>query len=331
MSRAECVQRIQALHGQQSLSVSSIRRWFVKFSQGRQQIQDAPRPGRPVHHTAARINQVSNLLAAEPWRTVRELAGHVQLLTNTTHRLLKQDLHVKKKSAHWIPHLLTAGQKLWRVACARAALTQMSRRGPVDHVVTCDESWFYTWDPMNKQQNKAWLTRGQKRPQVLCIEQATPKVMLIMFFDRFGLVHREFVPNRVGVTGALYLGVVQRMVQAVRRRRPVIFRQGRWGLLQDNASAHRSRPVVQFLNRMNITWISHPGYSPDLSPPDYWLFAHLKKRIRGTLHANVQLLQNSIDQELAQIQPQEWSAAMDRYPVRLRCCIQAHGEYFERE
>ncbi len=312
--------------------MASIRRWYAKFSQGVQGVADAPHPGRPRRQTPAKIQQVQQLLQAEPRRTVRELAAQTGLSTDCAHKLLKKDLTLKKKSAHWIPHLLTPAQKLRRVACAQAALTQMSRRGNVDHVVTADESWFYTWDPLNKQQNRAWLRRGQQRPQIPRIKQSTPKVMLVIFFDCYGLrIHREFIPNGLGVTGRLYLGMVQHMVQAVRCRRPLIYRQGRWGLLHDNSGAHRARPVVDFLHRLNIPIISHPGYSPDLSPPDYWLFARLKKFVRGTRHADVQLLQNSVDHEIQQIQPQEWSAAMDRYPVRLRRCIQAQGNYFERE
>lgn len=185
---------------------------------------------------------------------------------------------MKKKSAHWIPHLLTTPQNLRHVTCARVALNQISRRGPVDHVICADEAWFYTWDPKNRQQNRAWLAPGAAKPTVVRIEQNTPKVMLVVFFDQFGLVHREFIPNGLGVTGRLYLGVVQRMFRAVRRNRPQVFHAGRWGLLHDNAPSHYSRPVRDFLRARNITVVSHPGYSPDLNPPDYWLFSHLKVR-----------------------------------------------------
>ncbi len=45
MDRGECIARIHALHGPQALSASSIHRWFAKFQNGVQQVQDAPRIG----------------------------------------------------------------------------------------------------------------------------------------------------------------------------------------------------------------------------------------------------------------------------------------------
>ncbi len=260
MDRTECIARLHALHSGQCLSDSSIRRWFNKFAQGLHEIKDAPCPGRPIQRTPARINQVRTLLQADPCRTVWELAAQTNLSVNTSHRLLRKDLNMKKKCAHWIPHLLSAAQRLCCVTCAQVALNQMSRRGNVDHVICADEAWFYTWDPKNRQQNKVWLAPGQPKPDIVCIEQSTPKVMLVAFFDEFGLVHREFIPNGLGMTGLLYLGMVQRMVHAVRRRRPQIFRAGHWGLLHDNAPARRSRAVVDFLHARNITIVHHPGF-----------------------------------------------------------------------
>ena len=74
-----------------------------------------------------------------------------------------------------------------------------------------------------------------------------------------------------------------------------------------------------------------PPYSPDLNPLDYWLFARLKAKVWGERFCDLVQLQNTLDQEIAQITPQEWGAAMDRLVPRLHRCIQAAGQYFERE
>ncbi len=46
-----------------------------------------------------------------------------------------------------------------------------------------------------------------------------------------------------------------------------------------NAPAHKTRIVTEFLQQHWIETMPHPGYPPDLSLLDYWLFARLKKMV----------------------------------------------------
>ncbi|KAJ4450592.1 hypothetical protein ANN_02017 [Periplaneta americana] len=57
--------------------------------------------------------------------------------------------------------------------------------------------------------------------------------------------------------------------------------ENNWFLMHDNAPAHRAIIVKNFLARHNITALDHPPYSPDLSPPDYFLFPRLKSHLKG--------------------------------------------------
>jgi hypothetical protein len=50
-------------------------------------------------------------------------------------------------------------------------------------------------------------------------------------------------------------------------------------LLHDNAPAHKAASVCQFLTPKNVTTLYCPPYSPDLSPPDYFLFLKLKMKL----------------------------------------------------
>ncbi len=48
-----------------------------------------------------------------------------------------------------------------------------------------------------------------------------------------------------------------------------------WFLMYDIAPAHTAIIVQQYLAKKDVTCLSHPPYSPDLSPPDYCLFPKL--------------------------------------------------------
>ena len=45
---------------------------------------------------------------------------------------------------------------------------------------------------------------------------------------------------------------------------------------QDNASVHNSILVTDYLTKMGIKTVSHPPYSVDLAPCDFWLFPKLR-------------------------------------------------------
>ncbi|KAJ4427328.1 hypothetical protein ANN_24948 [Periplaneta americana] len=80
------------------------------------------------------------------------------------------------------------------------------------------------------------------------------EALLLVFFDSQGLMHHEFIPEGRTVTKELYVETLRRLWDAVRRKRP---------------------------EKHNITALDHPPYSPDLSPPDYFLFPRLKSHLKG--------------------------------------------------
>jgi hypothetical protein len=53
--------------------------------------------------------------------------------------------------------------------------------------------------------------------------------------------------------------------------------KGEWFLHWDNAPVHTATVILEFLAKKRIKLLSHPPYSPDLTPADYILFPKLKK------------------------------------------------------
>ena len=69
--------------------------------------------------------------------------------------------------------------------------------------------------------------------------------MLICFFDIKGLVHFEFVSQGQTVNQQFYLEVLKRLRDAVRRKRPELWRSDEW-LVHHNAPAHTALSVFFF-------------------------------------------------------------------------------------
>ena len=71
----------------------------------------------------------------------------------------------------------------------------------------------------------------------------------------------------------------------------------------------------------NDTTVYHPPYSPDLSPPDYFLFPKLKMKLKGPQFEDVAEIQESVTDVLKKAQKEEISADFQKLYDRAKSCI----------
>jgi histone-lysine N-methyltransferase SETMAR len=77
------------------------------------------------------------------------------------------------------------------------------------------------------------------------------------------------------VNEEMYIDILRRLRDAVRRKRSEKWRNNNWYLFHDNAPAHRSVLVKDFSAKDNVTTLQHPPYSPELAPGNFYLFPPL--------------------------------------------------------
>jgi hypothetical protein len=82
--------------------------------------------------------------------------------------------------------------------------------------------------------------------------------MLICFFDIMGVIHFEFVPEGTTVNQIFCVGVLKRLIDAVRRKRVELWRDRSLILHHDKAPAHSLLRVLQFSARKGIAVMDHP-------------------------------------------------------------------------
>jgi histone-lysine N-methyltransferase SETMAR len=73
---------------------------------------------------------------------------------------------------------------------------------------------------------------------------------------------------------------------------------GSWLLNLDNAPAHTVLPIRQFLAKHSIPNLPQPPYSPDLSPPDFFLFPKLKFTLKGRRFQTVEDIITNVTNDL---------------------------------
>jgi hypothetical protein len=105
----------------------------------------------------------------------------------------------------------------------------------------------FAYGPETKRQISEWFGEISPRPKELKFQRSRIKIMLIIFFDSQGVVHKEFVPEGKTVNAEFGKGVMDRLLKRNQRVRLAAFCSRDFFLLRDNASAHKAASVSQFL------------------------------------------------------------------------------------
>ncbi len=74
------------------------------------------------------------------------------------------------------------------------------------------------------------------------------KSMLILFFNRRGIIHHEFfrpTPEARGINGERYLAILKRLRARIARVQPEMFEEDSWVLHQDNAPSYNCTLVSE--------------------------------------------------------------------------------------
>ncbi len=156
-------QDLVAYGGPDFVAYSTIAKWRKDFSEGRMDIEDKPRSGRPrTQITEDNINLIERLIEADPHSTYADLALDSQLSHGTIERIIQDHLQKKKVAARWVPHKLTLDQKQKRVEFCPKNLEKLeSEQWRKYDIVTCDETWIYLRHIGRKQEYEVWVNKGQ--------------------------------------------------------------------------------------------------------------------------------------------------------------------------
>ena len=107
-------------------------------------------------------------------------------------------------------------------------------------------------------------------------------------------------------------------------KRPALFKSGQWHFHQDNAPVHNSIPVTEYLTKMGIKTVTHPSYSPDVGPCDFWLFP----KLRGGRYETIEEMKEAMTKFIDTLTQEDFPGAFQKLLERYKC-IAAEGDYFE--
>ena len=86
-----------------------------------------------------------------------------------------------------------------------------------------------------------------------------------------------------------------------------------WQLHHDNTPTHASYLMQSLLVKHQITQVTHPPYSPDLVPCDFWIFPKLKSPLRGKRFQTVNEIQENVMQQLMTIPIKDFTECFEQW------------------
>ncbi|GFO17235.1 histone-lysine N-methyltransferase SETMAR [Plakobranchus ocellatus] len=138
----------------------------------------------------------------------------------------------------------------------------------LQHILTEGESWIHHYDPECKAQSMEYRHKTSPSPRKFKVVASARKVLFPVFWYMEGVVHIEFLERGCTVNFERYISTLRALKLRLRR-----VRRDKDSILQhDNARPHTSRQTQDALRQLDLTTLSHPAYSPDLAPSDYYLF-----------------------------------------------------------
>ena len=94
--------------------------------------------------------------------------------------------------------------------------------------------------------------------KVLSVKKTEVKLLLIVFLDSKGIIHKESVPAGQTINAAFCQAVSNRLLQ--RRVRRELHRIRKWMLLHDNSTAQNATSVFQFMTQKMVAVLDLPPF-----------------------------------------------------------------------
>ncbi|KAI6651841.1 hypothetical protein LOD99_4720 [Oopsacas minuta] len=175
----------------------------------------------------------------------------------------------------------------------------------LDRIVTGDETWFHNYEPESKTQSKQWKRRDEPLPIMIKPTKAAGKRMATVFWDREGIIHLDWLPEKTTINSDYYVDELKELRQAIKRER-----RGK-------------------LTRGVLLHMTTQSPVPDQAPSDDLLFGEIKRPVRGKRFEDFKRLEYEIQQWKNGTPKEFYTNGLEKLPERWKRCIKLKGEFIK--
>ena len=169
-------------------------------------------------------------------------------------------------------------------------------------------------DPLRQRCTTRHLAPTRRRAtNAVETEPHQRKHFLSVWCNAKGSIYYELFPASRTVTATIYVDQLQKLVDAIREKRP---RRSIVHLLHDNARLYVASGTHQKTTKLGWHPVIHSLYSPGLAPSDYYLFPPLKLQLREKKIDKDDDLKTAVDDFFASQSPKFWAKSISDLPNR---------------
>lgn len=312
--------------GQQAPYDKTIRRLVSNFDE-HGTLADRP---HAVHHRPRRSNELVEMIresvAEHPEISYRHRAQQFGVSGTTLRRILKEELHL-------FPYKVQLTQRILPTDHTRRLVYGQTVARKVDTepdfwktILMTDEAHFTLSGGVNKQNCRIW---GTDNPHAI---HETPlhdqKVTVWAGICAKTIIGPFFFRQNETVNGKRYRWMLAHYVCPQMRQKGL----DGYRFQQDGAPCHTANETIQFLQRKfpgrlmskrgDIDW---PPRSPDLTPPDFFLWGYLKSKVYVSNPQTIDELKANIRVEIITIPPEMLEKVMENAAKRAHFAVANKG------
>lgn len=316
----EIHERLVEAYHQEALELRTVQRWTKAFREGKENLDDEPRSGRPPISGLCKL--IEELLNRNEFLSQKKMALELHVDAKTVHKCLIEEMDYCKVNFKWIPHMLNIDQKQKRCTIANELLSHLEMLGPKAwrNVITGDETWIYLDNPRSSMWQKSGIPRPKKPKHMI----GNKKIMVTVFWTRAGMESITYLPPGESFNCDYFkTQIMGDLENQLFQRRP---KKGLSGIRLhiDNARPHL---INDFLDEKNVTRLPQPPYSPDIAPSDFFLFGYLKMMLEGQTFTDPEACFQEVIKILNGISEETLNRVFDEWLERLKMVMRREGDY----
>ena len=160
----ESLKMLRDVYGDSSMSRTRVFEWHKRYVEGREDVEDDPKSGRPCTSTTdANIEKVQQLVRSDRRLTIRVIATKVGINKEMVRTILVDILGMRKVCAKMVPRLLTEEQKVQRSNACWDILQQLEQTTN-SWKTSSQEMSHGSFNMIQKQNNKVTSAKVRSHP-----------------------------------------------------------------------------------------------------------------------------------------------------------------------
>ncbi|KFM57872.1 Mariner Mos1 transposase, partial [Stegodyphus mimosarum] len=263
------------------------------------------------------------MLENNPHLTSREFAEEFGIHHTTVGDHIKSLGFVLKQSV-CVPHELTEKNLSDRVRMCSSHLIRHNVESFLNRLVTGDEKWILY---ENIKSKKSYCKPGISSATVPKPSIHERKVLFCLWWDRKGPVYYELLKQGKTINVDLYCNQLDKLNAAIKEKRPAL--ASRKGIVfhHDNARPPTAMVTQQKLNTLGWEVLSHPRYSPDIAPSDYYLFRSRQNYLAGKKFKSFESVSKAVADYFNSKDENFYKTGFHRLPERWQQVVTNNGAY----